>query len=120
MMKRLQTLKLVLALLVVFTLVIGCAGPQPPAASTPVTGAEAGTEETTAEPEEAAEADEAAAEEVEEFELSAEIPPLAPEAEGIEYTDVPELAYEGEITFYAQSYAPVEPTANLPNPPRYL
>jgi ABC-type glycerol-3-phosphate transport system substrate-binding protein len=115
MMKRLQTLKLVLAVLVIFTLLIGCAGPQPPAASGPAAGAEATSEETTAETEEAE-----ASEEVEEFELSAEVPPLAAEAEGIEYAEVPELAYEGEITFYAQGYTPIEATANQPNPPRYL
>ncbi|MBX3010570.1 MAG: extracellular solute-binding protein [Caldilineaceae bacterium] len=92
----------------VFLLLAACAGPQPPAA--PAATSEATTEES-AEP---------AATEEEEPELSAEVPPLAPEAEGIEYTDVPALAYEGEITVYAQAYTPIEPTANTPNPPRYL
>ncbi|MCC6454575.1 MAG: extracellular solute-binding protein [Caldilineaceae bacterium] len=129
-MKRLQTLKVVLAVLVVFTMLIACAGPQPPAATTPAAGAGAATEENTGagseaateEPaEDTAEAEQAEQPaEVEEFELSAETPPLAPEAEGIEYSEVTELAYEGEITMYAQAYTPVEPTVNLPNPPRYL
>lgn len=97
------------AFIVLVLLLAACAGPQPPAAP--------GTE--TGETEAAAGADAATTEE-EEPELSAEIPPLAPEAEGIEYTEVPELAYEGEITMYAQAYTPIEPTANTPNPPRYL
>ncbi len=118
-MKRLYTLKPVFALLVVFTLLISCAGPQPPAAPAPTTEGEATAEETSAET--PADSEEPAnAEEVVEFELSTEIPPLAPEAEGIEYTDVPELAYEGELTFYAQSYTPIVATANQPNPPGYL
>jgi raffinose/stachyose/melibiose transport system substrate-binding protein len=101
-MKHLRLLKRMLAALAVIALLVGCVGPQPPAAP---------------------DADDTAQEEaadVEEIELSGEIPPLAPEAEGIEYTDVPELAYQGEISMYAQAYTPIEPTANTPNPPRYL
>jgi raffinose/stachyose/melibiose transport system substrate-binding protein len=103
---------LLLTLLLSLALVAACAGPQPP---TPAGATESATTDEEAPAEEAA-----PAEEVEEFELSSELPPLAPEAEGIEYTDVPELAYEGEITMYAQAYTPIEPTANTPNPPRYL
>jgi raffinose/stachyose/melibiose transport system substrate-binding protein len=105
-MNRLRTLKLMLAVLVVMSLLIGCAGPQSPVAVSPAADPDETTQETPAD--------------VEEIELSGEIPPLAPEAEGIEYTDVPELAYQGEITVYAQAYTPIEPTSNTPNPPRYL
>ncbi|MCB0060662.1 MAG: extracellular solute-binding protein, partial [Caldilineaceae bacterium] len=122
-MKRSRLLPSVIAFLVIFALLAACAGPQPPTPPAPDEGAT--TEESAAETpaeetaDEEAPAGEAAAD-VEEFELSAEVPPLAPEAEGIEYTDVPELAYEGEISFYAQGYTPIEPTSNTPNPPRYL
>src|SRR5690554_5992405 len=109
-MKRLQTLRLVLAILVVFSLLLACAGPQPPAVSSPDAGGETTSDEATSETDDAAEEDAGGgAEEVIEFELSGETPPLAAEAEGIEYTDVPELAYEGEITMYAQAYTPIEP-----------
>jgi ABC-type glycerol-3-phosphate transport system substrate-binding protein len=96
------------SILVVLALALGCAGPQPPVA--PPAAEEAGDTDSAA----------VTAEDEEVIELSADIPPLAPEAEGIEYADVPALAYEGEITFYAQAYTPIEPTANTPNPPRYL
>ncbi len=107
----------VVAILVIIALLAACAGPQPP--TPPAASAGEGTA-ATAEEIPTDEAAEEAPAEVEEFELSAELPPLAPEAEGIEYTDVPALAYEGEISFYAQAYTPIEPTANTPNPPRYL
>ncbi|MBV7335020.1 extracellular solute-binding protein [Chloroflexi bacterium TSY] len=102
--------------LIIFALVAGCAGPQPPPAPAD-SGASAESSESAE-----AESEEAATEESEpeEPQLSGEVPPLAPEAEGIEYSEVPELAYAGEITMYAQAYTPVEPTSNAPNPPRYL
>ncbi len=103
-----------LTFLLILVLIVGCAGPQPP-----VTPPAAATTSESVEGESETPAEEAPAEE-EEFEISDETPPLAPEAEGIEYTDVPALAYEGEITMYAQAYTPIEPTANTPNPPRYL
>ena len=111
-MKTRISLSSMLAMLVALTLLMACAGPPPPAAPE---AADSGDN--------AAAADEAAPAETapeEEIQLAADIPPLAPEAEGIEYTDVPDLAYEGEITFYAQAYTPIEPTSNTPNPPRYL
>jgi len=122
-MNRFRRLSSVFAILVIIAMLAACAGPQPPAP--PASSADEGTAATSEEaPAEEAAEEEAAAEEaapeVEEFELSAELPPLAPEAEGITYADVPALAYEGEITFYAQAYTPIEPTANTPNPPRYL
>lgn len=92
-------------LLLALALLAGCVGPQPPAAA-PITS----DEESSAPASDA----EAAPE------LSDEIPPLAPEAESITYPYVPDLAFEGEITMYAQAYTPIEPTANTPNPPRYL
>jgi len=49
-----------------------------------------------------------------------EIPPLAEEAQGIEYANVPELAFTGELRFNAQGYTPVKPTSTQPNPPAYL
>lgn len=49
-----------------------------------------------------------------------DVPPLAPEAEGIEYTDLPELSFTGELRFNAQGYTPVKPTSSQPNPPSYL
>ncbi|MCB9147869.1 MAG: extracellular solute-binding protein [Caldilineaceae bacterium] len=116
-MNRFRLFPSAIAIFTVIALIVACAGPQQPAPSPAEEGA--ATEEPAAETpaeEEAASSDA----EVEEFELSAELPPLAPEAEGIEYTEVPELAYEGEISFYAQAYTPIEPTSNTPNPPRYL
>src|SRR5690606_21950264 len=53
-------------------------------------------------------------------EVITDIPPLAEEAQGIEYTDLPELGFEGEIRMYAAAYTPVSPTATKPNPPSYL
>lgn len=53
-------------------------------------------------------------------EVDTDVPPLAPEAEGIAYANLPELAYQGEIRFYAAAYTPVKPTATAPNPPNYL
>lgn len=117
-MNRCRIFPSLISILIVLALTIGCAGPQPPAPAAVDEGES--SEESTASESESEESEEADAEEVEEFELSAELPPLAPEAEGIEYSDVPELAYEGEITVYAQAYTPIEPTANTPNPPRYL
>lgn len=115
LLKRRTSLSSFVAFLMIVVLVAGCAGPQPP-----TTPAAAGGETEAAEGEATAAPDAAAPAEEEEFELSDETPPLAAEAEGIEYATVPELAYEGEITFYAQSYTPIEPTSNTPNPPRYL
>lgn len=105
-MQSRTVLKLFITLLMILTLIAGCVGPQPPAVDT--------------EDAESAAASASAEDEPEIPQLADEIPPLAPEAERIEYTDVPELAYEGEITIYAQAYTPVEPTSNAPNPPRYL
>ena len=123
MFKRRTLFSSLLPILLILVLIVGCAGPQPPATppADAATSAPAASESEATAEEEAPAAEEAPAETAEEeFELSAETPPLAPEAEGIEYTEVPELAYEGEITMYAQSYTPIEPTANTPNPPRYL
>lgn len=119
-MKRLQRLNVVSALLVVLTLLLGCAGPKPPAAATAAAGSSANAGETPAATGEATEAAPEPTKEVEQFELNPDVPPLAPEAEGIEYKDVPQLAYKGEISFYAQAYTPVQPTTNQPNPPHYL
>jgi len=102
------SLSSILSLVLALVLLVGCAGPTPPPAPAADSAAEA-EDAVDAEPE----GDEA-------IELSGDVPPLAPEAEGIEYSDVPELAYEGEITMYAQAYTPIEPTSNTPNPPRYL
>lgn len=125
-----QSRSALLALLLVLALVVGCAGPQPPAAPTASDADSAPASDEAADADEDADADsdeEAADDEAtddegteEDIELSEELPPLAPEAEGIEYTDVPELAYEGEISFYPQAYTPIEPTSTTPNPPRYL
>ncbi|MCX6043787.1 MAG: extracellular solute-binding protein [Chloroflexi bacterium] len=98
-----------IAFMLIFGLVTACAGPQQPAAApgTPAAGATAAEAAASPTPEEV-------------IALAADVPPLAPEAEGITYTDVPALAYKGELTFYAQSYTPIQPTSNTPNPPHYL
>ena len=114
-MQKKTSLKFFITLIMVLALLAGCVGPQPPAAP-----ADSGEAAESADAEESENADAEAADEPELPQLAAEIPPLAAEAEGIEYTEVPELAFEGEITVYAQGYTPVEPTSNAPNPPRYL
>lgn len=54
------------------------------------------------------------------MQLSAEVPPLAPVAQSVRYSSIPDLKYKGEISFWAQAYTPVTPTAQQPRPPRYL
>lgn len=52
--------------------------------------------------------------------LATGIPPLAPEAQGKTYSNVPKLAYKGNIIFFAQAYTPVTPTPTQPHPLAYL
>ena len=104
-MKRRPWFSSLSASLMILVLVVACAGPQPPTAAPAGNNAAA---QTTPQPT------------PEKFELSGEVPPLAPEAAGITYTDVPALAYKGELSFYAQAYTPIQPTSNTPNPPHYL